>query len=207
MSIGKREYMLTFTDEYTREVCLYFLAKKSDAFVAYKQFEVWVSTHRQATVKVLRTDRGGEYMSHAFENHLSAQGTRHELTVHDSPSQNGVAERLNRMLVLHMRACMLASDLPKSLWAEALQYTAWTKNRTPTHTLVNKTPHEMATGVKPDLRDTHTWGSRVFVRVEGRGKLDVQADTAFFVGYDGQSKGYRVYWPGKRSVTCERNVR
>jgi hypothetical protein len=47
----------------------------------------------------------------------------------------------------------------------------------------------------------------VFVWVEGRGKLDAQADPAFFIGYDGQSKGYRVYWRGKRSVSCERNVR
>ena len=27
-----------------------------------------------------------------------------------------------------------------------------------------------------------------------------------FVGYDSESKGYRIYWPGKRSVTVERNV-
>ena len=206
-SIGGREYMLTFTDEHSREVSLYFLAKKSDMFVTYKQFKAWVSTHRQAIIKTLCTDRGGKYMLHAFENYLQACGTKHELTVHDSPSQNGVTERLNRTLVSWMCACMLATNLPKSLWAEALQYLAWTKNRTPTCTLTNKTLHEMVTGNKPDLRNIHTWGSRVFVLIEGQGKLDVQADAAFFVGYDGQSKGYRVYWPGKRSVTCERNVR
>ena len=206
-SIGRREYMMTFTDEHTREVSLFFLAKKSDAFAAYKQFESWVSAQRQKTVKVLRTDRGGEYMSHAFTDHLLGQGTKHELTVHDSPSQNGVAERLNRTLVTRARACMIETDLPRFLWAEALQYTAWTKNRTPTRALTNKTPHEMATGVKPDLRDTHAWGSRGFVRIDGRGKLEAQADAAYFVGYDGQSKGYRMYWSGKRSISVERNVR
>jgi hypothetical protein len=207
MSIGKREYMLTFTDEHTHEVSLYFLAKKSDTFVAYKQFEAWVSMHRQVMVKILHTDCGGEYMLCAFGNHLSAQGTKHKLTIHDSPSQNGVTECLNQTLLSHSRACMLATDLPKSLWAEAIQYVAWMKNQTPTHTLTDKTPHKMATGVKPDLRNVHAWGSRIFVRVEGRGKLDAQADPAFFVGYDRQSKGYRVYWRGKHSISCERNVR
>ena len=64
----------------------------------------------------------------------------------------------------------------------------------------------MATGLKPDLRDTHVWGCRGFVRVEGRSKLEPQADAAHFVGYDGQSKGYRMYWPSKRTVSVERNV-
>lgn len=50
----------------------------------------------------------------------------------------------------------------------------------------------MATGVRPDLRDIHAWGTKGYVRVEGRSKLEPQADPVFFVGYDHQSKGYRV---------------
>ena len=138
--------MLTFTDEYTRKVSLYFLAKKSDAFTAYKQFKAWVSAHQKGTIKVLRTDHSGKYMLHAFTKHLSDSGTEHELTVHNSPSQNSVAECLNRTLVTRACTCMIeANDLPCFLWAEALQYTAWTKNRTPTRTLTNKTLHEMVT--------------------------------------------------------------
>ena len=38
------------------------------------------------------------------------------------------------------------------------------------------------------------------------GKLDARAQLGCFVGYDLESKGYRIYWPGKRSVTVERNV-
>ena len=65
--------------------------------------------------------------------------TKHKQTVHDSPSRNGVAERLNKRLVSRAHACMIATDLPMFPWAEALQYTAWTKNRMPTHTFMNKT--------------------------------------------------------------------
>lgn len=40
--------MLTFTDEHTREVTVYFMAKKSDAFEAYKR------PRRRIHVKSLR---------------------------------------------------------------------------------------------------------------------------------------------------------
>ena len=38
------------------------------------------------------------------------------------------------------------------------------------------------------------------------GKLDSQAQTGQFVGYDSESKGYRIYWPNKRLVSVECNV-
>jgi len=39
------------------------------------------------------------------------------------------------------------------------------------------------------------------------GNLDIQVKIGRFVGYDDESKGYRIYWPEKRSVTIEREVR
>jgi hypothetical protein len=38
------------------------------------------------------------------------------------------------------------------------------------------------------------------------GRLDAQAKKGQFVGYDSESKGYRIYWPEKRSVTVEQNI-
>ena len=35
------------------------------------------------------------------------------------------------------------------------------------------------------------------------GKLDARAQIGQFVGYDTESKGFRIYWP---SITVERNV-
>jgi transposase InsO family protein len=121
--VGGKEYMFTLTDEHTREVVIYFLNKKSEAFATYKLFEAWVAVQRNTKVKILHTDRGGEYMSNAFVNYLASQGTHHELTCHNSPSQNGVAERLNKTLVLCGCACLIETDLPGFLWTEALQYT------------------------------------------------------------------------------------
>lgn len=42
---------------------------------------------------------GREYMSEAFITFLDEQGTARKLTVHDTPEENGVAERLDRTLM------------------------------------------------------------------------------------------------------------
>jgi hypothetical protein len=140
-------------------------------------------------------------VSNAFKNYLEKNGTHHKKTIHHSPPQNGVAECLNRTLVLCARACLIETNLPGYLWAEALQYAVWTKNRMLTRTLKNKTPLEMATGLRPDLHDIHMWGTKGYIRVEGRSKLELQADPAFFISHDHQSKGYQMYWPNKHTST------
>jgi hypothetical protein len=60
--------------------------------------------------------------------------------------------------------------------------------------------------VKPDLADLPEWGVKLFVLKQDRGKLEPKADEGRWVGYSAESKGHRVYWPGKRRVTVERNV-
>ena len=47
---------------------------------------------------------------------------------------------------------------------------------------------------------------RVSVHDPNGTKLDGHAKIGHWVGYDGQSKGHRIYWPEKCTVTIERNV-
>jgi transposase InsO family protein len=68
---------------------------KDEAFDCYKKFSAWVKTHHNVVIKVLRSDRGGEYLGDEFSQFLSDHGTTRRLTVHDTPEYNGVAERLN----------------------------------------------------------------------------------------------------------------
>ena len=83
-------------------------------------------------VKILQPDCGGEYLSKEFNTHLKAQGTIRSLTVHDTPEENGVAERLNHTLLEHARAMLLMVQLPKKLWPERIHHVIWLKNRTST---------------------------------------------------------------------------
>jgi hypothetical protein len=64
---------------------------------------------------VLRSNRGSEYLSGAFDKHPAAAGTAWRLTVHDTPQLNGIAEHLNWTLLERIQACTHESGLPKSL--------------------------------------------------------------------------------------------
>jgi hypothetical protein len=98
-TINHKEYFVSFTDDNSRYTVIYFLAKKSEVFASYLAFEAWLSTQYNVRIKKLRSDRGGEYLTGEFSDHLRKKGTTRRLTVHDTPEYNGVSERLNRTLL------------------------------------------------------------------------------------------------------------
>jgi hypothetical protein len=196
-SLGGHHYFVTFTDNHSRHSHLYLLRHKSETFTAYKTFEAWVCTQLDAPIKALHSDRGGEYMSAAFVNHLNAAGTVQKLTVHDTPKQNRVLECLNGVLLECVCALLHASGLPKFLWSEALRHVVWLKNHTSTKAVPSKTPYEMVTGEKPDLSDLHEWGCHVWVHDKSKLKLEGRAKEGRWVRFDKHSKGSRIYWPDK----------
>ena len=55
--------MLTFIDDYTRKTWVYFLKLKSEVLEKFCHFKALVEKQSGKHIKVLRTDRGGEYIS------------------------------------------------------------------------------------------------------------------------------------------------
>ena len=201
-----RHYYVSFTDDKTRLTYLHLLKHKSDTLNAYKDFEANCKTQHKANVKVLHSDCGGEYTGKEFVMHLKWNGTKQKLTIHDTPEHNGVAECLNHTILEKIRAMLHASGQPKFLWGEAAHHVVWLKNRTPTKALGSLTPFEVAYSRKPDLCGLCEWGSRVWVRNESKSKLGGRVNEGVWVGLDDNSKGARVFWPTKRTVTMERNI-
>ena len=99
---------------------MYVLKRKSEVFNVFHQWKAEVEKSLGYSVKVLRSDNGGEYTSSEFDEFLKQEGIKHELTIPKSPEQNGVAEWMNRTLVEKVRSILADSHLPKSFWAEAL---------------------------------------------------------------------------------------
>jgi transposase InsO family protein len=192
-SVTGHLYYISFTDDFSRETKIRFLKLKSEALSALKDYETELKCQTPgAKIKKLRSDRGGEYLSMEFDRYLKDQGIKRQLTVHHSPQQNGVAERLNRTLVEHARAMLLGRDMPKILWAEALNYTTWLKNRLPSQATPGKTPYELVNNSKPNLALAHKFSTPVYVHVITGGKLEAKVEEATFVGV-----GYRIWWAGK----------
>jgi hypothetical protein len=206
-SLGGKKYYFLLQDLSSHEEKVYFERAKSEALNDYKKYKVWASVQCGMQIKIFGCDRSGEFMSKEFTNHLENAGTIRHLTVHDSPASNGAVERGNRTHMNDAHAMMIAAGLPRSLWAEAVHHNVWLCNRTPTRALTGlKTPFEVATGKKPDLLQLCEWGAIVWVKCLDAGKLDPRAEEARFVGFDDESKGYRIYWPKKFRISIERDV-
>jgi len=77
----------------TRETRLYFQNKKSQTISSYKLDEAFIETQTGNHIKVVRLDRGGEFQAELLKTHQDQNGTVRKFTVHNSPPQNGVAER------------------------------------------------------------------------------------------------------------------
>ena len=139
---GGYSYFITFTDDLSRYGYVYLMKQKSEAFEKFKEFQNEVENQLGKKIKALRSDRGGEYLSQEFDNHLVDCGIVSQLTPPGTPQMNGVSERRNRTLLDMVRSMMSVADLPVSFWGHALLTAILTLNRTPTKA-VEKTPYEM----------------------------------------------------------------
>jgi hypothetical protein len=71
---------------------------------------------------------------------------------------------------------LLGRDMPKILWAEALNYVTWLKNRLLSRATPGRTPYELVNKTKPNLMLAHEFGTPVYVHVTTGGKLEVKAE-------------------------------
>ena len=86
-------------------------------------------------------------------------------------------------------------------------HAVWIKNHTWTHALPpGITPYELLTGNMPELEDIPEWGAIVWVHDTVDGKLGDRAKEGWWIGYDCESKGHRIYWVEWRAITVERSI-
>jgi transposase InsO family protein len=102
-------YMLTIIDDYSHRVWPYFLKHKSDAFESLKAWKVMVEKQTERKLKVLRTNNGMEFCSADFKSFCTKEDIVRHHTISHMPQQNGVAERMNRIIISKAR-CMLSNS-------------------------------------------------------------------------------------------------
>ena len=82
---GGYHYFLTFTDDLNRYGYIYLMKHKSVTFERFKEFQNEVENQRDRKIKFLRSDHGGESLSHEFGTHLRKCGIVSQLTPHGTP--------------------------------------------------------------------------------------------------------------------------
>lgn len=208
VSIGGSKYFLLLKDDLSHYRNVYFLKEKSEVTRKMKEFIKEAENITGNTIKTVRTDNGSEFCNKELSSYFKEKGIRHERTVAYTPEQNGKIEREMRTITESARTMMLARKLSKRFWAEAVNTAVYVINRSGTSGVKDKNPYELWFNRKVDLNEFKVFGSEVYVHVpkQRRQKWDAKGRKGMFVGYQDNSKAYRIYYKNKDDVEIARDV-
>jgi hypothetical protein len=96
---------------------------------------------------------------------------------------------------------------PDRFWAEAINTACFSINQLYLHRILKMTSYELLTGKKPNVSYFRVFGSKCFILVKrGRkSKFAPKAVEGFLLGYDSNTKAYRVFnkSTGLVEVSCD----
>ncbi|RVX14783.1 Retrovirus-related Pol polyprotein from transposon TNT 1-94 [Vitis vinifera] len=139
-TISGVRWFVIFVDDCTYMTWLYLMKNKDKVFSIFCSFHEMVKTQYSATIHILRSDNGGEYMHRDFKNYFSRHGLIHETTCPQTPQQNEIAERKNRHILETTRAILLGAHVPNHFWIDDVTTAVHLINRMPSKVLKFKTP-------------------------------------------------------------------
>ena len=142
----------------TQERRVYFLKHKYDAFSYFQQFKALVENQSEHRIKILRTDKGGEYVSNEFLNFCKTHGIQKQFTARYTPQQNGISERKNRTIMEMACSILAAKDFPNEYWGEVVATAIYIMNRCPTKSVKNKVPQEAWIGMNHSVSHLKVFG-------------------------------------------------
>ncbi|RDX77233.1 hypothetical protein CR513_42676, partial [Mucuna pruriens] len=156
------------------EVMVYLIKRKGEAFVVFKRFKVMMKKQCGQSIKILRTDGGGEYTSHDFHSYCDKGGIIHEVFVPYTHQHNGKAERRNRTLMNMAQYMPKDKNMPKQFGGNL----SLIKN------LNDVTPKEVWSGRKSAISHFQVFGSLCFEHLpdERRKKFDDKGQPMIFLG-------------------------
>jgi hypothetical protein len=115
---------------------------KSKSFEKFKEFKPEVENQLNKSIKALRSDCEGKYLSYEFTMYLKECEIVSQLAPPGTPQWNGIFERRNQTLLDMVRSMMSNTTFSKIFWGHALETVALTINRVPSKS-VEKTPYEL----------------------------------------------------------------
>ena len=129
---------------------VYLMRNKDESFDMFKRYKIEIEIQKDRKIKILQSDRCGEYFPNDFSAFCEEYGIIHQSLALYTLQQNGLAERKNRTLVGMVYAMILSAKLPFNLWGEALLTACHVHNRVPSKK-IKVSLYELWNGRKPNL--------------------------------------------------------
>nr|GEW39057.1 hypothetical protein [Tanacetum cinerariifolium] len=82
-----------------------------------------------ARVRIVRTDKGTEFLNKTLYAYFASEGINHQTSVARTPEQNGVVKRQIRTIVEVARTMLSAAKVLLFFWAEAIATACFTQNQ------------------------------------------------------------------------------
>jgi transposase InsO family protein len=98
-------------DDYSRLTWVSFLKENSEAFEKFKVFKALTENQTRKRLKVVGSNRGGEFSSWNFKEFCDKHGIKREYTIPRTPQQNGVVEGKHRLVQQMARSMINESNI------------------------------------------------------------------------------------------------
>nr|GEV13936.1 reverse transcriptase domain-containing protein [Tanacetum cinerariifolium] len=115
-----------------------------------------------------------------FNNTCKESRIARHLTVAGTPQHNGLAKRMNMMLLNKVRCLLIQSGLPDSFWEQATVTATYFINRSPSTALEKKTPMDLWSGYLANHKMLRIFGYVAYLHVN-QGKLKPRAIKCIFL--------------------------
>ena len=208
-SIHGNQYYTIFVDDAGRFTSVKFMKLKTEAVQQVKNYLTHLKTQDKSP-KAIRFDNGKEFLNEELASWCAQQGIEIQTTAPYSPSQNGVAERMNRTIVELARAMLNEHQLPQFLWEHAVAHAVYVCNRAFTKALGNKTPYETWFEKRPNVSHFREFGAPVWILLQGQKeapKMLPKSHRHAYVGFDDGSNSVLYYSAKTHKILKSRNFR
>jgi len=83
----------------------FFMKHKDQAFQMFKNYKLEVENQKGKKIKILRSNKGGEYFSMGFSLVCEENEIIHQTSAPYTPQQNDLVERKNKTLLICLTLC------------------------------------------------------------------------------------------------------
>ena len=131
-TLGGNQYFLLLVDDHSRYMLIRLLKMKDVTLDRFKKLKSRTEMEVGHKVKVLRTDRGGEFTSNVFTCYCNKLGLQRHLTASYLPHQNGVVEHRSQTVVAMARTLLKSKNMLGEFWGEAVSIAVYLLNHAAT---------------------------------------------------------------------------
>lgn len=100
----KKQYFVTLIDDYKKYIWTRLIHSKGEVLTILTDFVCLIKNQFNASIKILRSDKGSEFFNTKCADFLASHGVIHQSSCPYTPQQNGTVERKNKYIIEVARA-------------------------------------------------------------------------------------------------------